>query len=39
MTRPLARTWAWDGGVLTNQASHHIDMLEWMMERLSASTP
>ena len=22
-------TWAWDGGVLTNQASHHIDMLEW----------
>ena len=24
-------TWAYDGGVLTNQASHHIDMLEWMM--------
>jgi predicted dehydrogenase len=22
-------TWANDGGVLTNQASHHIDMLEW----------
>ena len=22
-------TWALDGGVLTNQASHHIDMLEW----------
>ncbi len=22
-------TWAWDGGVLTNQGSHHIDMLEW----------
>lgn len=22
-------TWACDGGVLTNQASHHIDMLEW----------
>ncbi len=22
-------TWAHDGGVLTNQASHHIDMLEW----------
>ncbi|MGY3343476.1 MULTISPECIES: Gfo/Idh/MocA family protein [unclassified Bradyrhizobium] len=22
-------TWAQDGGVLTNQASHHIDMLEW----------
>ena len=24
-------TWALDGGVLANQASHHIDMLEWMM--------
>jgi len=24
-------TWALDGGVLTNQASHHIDLLEWMM--------
>jgi predicted dehydrogenase len=24
-------TWAFDGGVLTNQASHHIDMLQWMM--------
>jgi predicted dehydrogenase len=24
-------TWQFDGGVLTNQASHHIDMLEWMM--------
>lgn len=24
-------TWAYDGGVLTNQASHHIDMLVWMM--------
>src|SRR5688572_4836586 len=24
-------TWAMDGGVLSNQASHHIDMLEWMM--------
>ena len=22
-------TWAYDGGVLSNQASHHIDMLEW----------
>jgi UDP-N-acetyl-2-amino-2-deoxyglucuronate dehydrogenase len=22
-------TWANDGGVLTNQASHHVDMLEW----------
>lgn len=24
-------TWAQDGGVLANQASHHIDVLEWMM--------
>ncbi|MGX5913531.1 Gfo/Idh/MocA family protein [Aliidiomarina sp. Khilg15.8] len=23
-------TWRYDGGVLTNQASHHIDLLEWM---------
>jgi len=24
-------TWAMDGGVLANQASHHIDLLSWMM--------
>jgi len=24
-------TWAQDGGVLANQASHHIDLLEWML--------
>lgn len=24
-------TWKMDGGVLTNQASHHVDLLEWMM--------
>lgn len=24
-------TWEFDGGVLTNQASHHVDMLEWFM--------
>jgi len=24
-------TWALDGGVFTNQASHHIDLLEWCM--------
>lgn len=24
-------TWEFDGGVLTNQASHHIDLLEWCM--------
>lgn len=24
-------TWEWDGGVFANQASHHIDLLQWMM--------
>ena len=24
-------TWQMDGGVLANQASHHVDMLEWFM--------
>lgn len=24
-------TWSMDGGVLSNQASHHLDLLEWMM--------
>ncbi len=24
-------TWAYDGGVFTNQAGHHIDMLTWLM--------
>jgi predicted dehydrogenase len=24
-------TWAMDGGVFTNQASHHIDLLEWCL--------
>ena len=28
---PWRGTWAMDGGVLTNQASHHIDLLVWMM--------
>ncbi len=28
---PWRGTWALDGGVLSNQASHHIDLLEWMM--------
>lgn len=27
---PWRGTWAMDGGVLANQASHHIDLLEWM---------
>jgi len=28
---PWRGTWAFDGGVLTNQASHHVDLLEWML--------
>lgn len=24
-------TWKYDGGVLANQASHHIDLLQWLM--------
>ena len=28
---PWRGTWQHDGGVLTNQASHHIDLLSWMM--------
>lgn len=34
-------TWSQDGGVLTNQAIHHIDMLKWMMgdvESVQATT-
>lgn len=29
--KPWRGTWAFDGGVLTNQASHHVDMLLWLM--------
>jgi len=29
-------TWAMDGGVLTNQASHHVDLLEWMLGEVSS---
>ncbi len=29
--KPWRGTWSKDGGVLTNQASHHIDMLIWLM--------
>jgi predicted dehydrogenase len=28
---PWRGTWAQDGGVVTNQASHHIDLLLWFM--------
>jgi len=29
-------TWAHDGGVFSNQASHHVDLLEWMMGRVES---
>ena len=29
-------TWAMDGGVLTNQASHHVDLLEYMMGKVDS---
>ena len=29
-------TWAQDGGALTNQASHHVDMLQWMFGAVDA---
>jgi len=29
-------TWAFDGGVLANQASHHIDLLEWMIGKVDS---
>jgi predicted dehydrogenase len=28
---PWRGTWAEDGGVFANQASHHVDLLEWML--------
>lgn len=28
---PWRGTWAMDGGVLANQAAHHIDLLQWFM--------
>jgi predicted dehydrogenase len=35
---PWRGTWAMDGGVLTNQASHHIDVLQWMMGGIESVT-
>lgn len=35
--KPWRGTWAYDGGVLTNQASHHIDMLVWMMGEVEST--
>lgn len=29
-------TWRWDGGVFANQASHHLDLLQWMMGPVEA---
>ena len=34
--KPWRGTWALDGGVATNQASHHIDMLEWLMGQVES---
>ena len=31
-------TWAYDGGVLTNQASHHLDALVWLMGDVESVT-
>jgi UDP-N-acetyl-2-amino-2-deoxyglucuronate dehydrogenase len=31
-------TWAFDGGVFTNQASHHIDMLSWFFGDIESVT-
>lgn len=29
-------TWAMDGGVVANQASHYLDLLEWMMGKVDS---
>ena len=34
--KPWRGTWAMDGGVLANQASHYIDMLIWMMGKVES---
>src|SRR5947209_18318576 len=28
---PWRGTWKYDGGILANQASPHVDLLEWML--------
>jgi predicted dehydrogenase len=33
---PWRGTWAMDGGVITNQASHHIDLLQYLMGRVDS---
>lgn len=31
-------TWAYDGGVFSNQASHHVDLLQWVMGDIESVT-
>jgi len=33
---PWRGTWAMDGGVITNQASHHVDLLEYMFGQVDS---
>jgi len=33
---PWRGTWGMDGGVITNQASHHVDLLTWFMGQVDA---
>lgn len=35
---PWRGTWKDDGGVFSNQASHHLDLLQWMMGPIEAVT-
>lgn len=35
---PWRGTWRYDGGVLTNQAVHHLDMLMWLLGDVSEVT-
>ena len=37
-SQPWRGTWAHDGGVFLNQASHHIDMLTWFMGPVESVT-
>ncbi len=37
-SEPWRGTWAHDGGVFTNQAGHHVDMLTWFMGDVESVT-
>ncbi len=37
-SEPWRGTWAYDGGVFTNQAGHHVDMLTWFMGDVESVT-